>query len=57
MTEDTFVVKKSLVKEYCDLNVAGDFAEVLNQKVLDLVDEAVERAKANQRKTVRGSDL
>jgi histone H3/H4 len=38
-------------------NMSGDFAEALSAKVADMVSKAVERAKANGRKTVRGYDL
>ena len=39
------------------LNVAGDFADKLNEKVEALVKEACQRARANQRSTVMAKDL
>lgn len=38
-------------------NVAEEVEEALNQKVLADLDKAVERAKANQRKTLHARDL
>jgi len=38
-------------------NMSGDFAEGLSSKVQEMVTQAVNRAKANGRKTVRNYDL
>ena len=38
-------------------NVAEEVEEALNQKVLADLDKAIERAKANQRKTLHARDL
>lgn len=38
-------------------NMAGDFVEGLSNRAHELVEDAVARAKANNRKTVRASDL
>jgi histone H3/H4 len=38
-------------------NVAEEVEEALNEKVLRDLDAAVERAKANQRKTLHARDL
>ncbi|MAE13936.1 DUF1931 domain-containing protein [Candidatus Woesearchaeota archaeon] len=54
---DMIVVKaklKDLAKGY---NIAGDFADALDAKVKGLVKDAVERAAANNRKTVMAKDL
>ena len=54
------LVVQSKVKETAkkaNVNVAGDFAESLSVKVGGMVKEAVNRAKANGRKTLRGYDL
>lgn len=54
------LVVQSKVKETAkksNVNVAGDFAESLSVKVEGMVKEAVNRAKANGRKTLRGYDL
>ena len=39
------------------MNTGGDFAEGLSKEVSMLISKAVERAKANGRKTVRASDV
>ena len=38
-------------------NIAGEVAEALNKKVQDMLDKAVERAKANGRRTLQARDL
>lgn len=38
-------------------NVAEEVEEALNEKVHNVLDKAVERAKANQRKTLHARDL
>lgn len=38
-------------------NVAAEVAEALNEKVQKILDEAVERAKANGRRTLHARDL
>lgn len=40
-----------------DCNVAGDAIEFLNEKVHEMIANAVARAKENGRKTVRGYDF
>jgi histone H3/H4 len=40
-----------------DCNVAGDAIEFLNEKVHEMITNAVKRAKDNGRKTVRGYDF
>lgn len=39
------------------LNSAGDVIDAVNAKVSEMLNAGAERAKANGRKTVRGSDL
>ena len=49
---------KSAVREAVgDLRVSEDFWGELNKAVEALIKKAVERAKANGRKTVRGADI
>jgi len=49
---------KSAVRELVgDFRVSEDFWEALNERIAWKVKRAVERAKANGRKTVRGADL
>jgi hypothetical protein len=40
-----------------DCNVAGDAIEFLNEKVHEMIMNAIKRAKENGRKTVRGYDF
>lgn len=52
------VVVRSKIKEHGDgLNVAGDFAEALNDKVVELIKDAARRAKENKRGTLKPRDL
>jgi len=51
------LIVKSKVKEAIDLNVASDVAKALNKKVEMILAEAVERAKANGRRTLQGRDI
>ncbi len=51
------LVVRSKIKEATSLNVAGDFADALNNVVADKVKKAEERAKANNRKTLKAYDL
>ncbi len=45
------IIKKS------KMNMGGDFAKALSKEVEALVKKAIQRAKANGRKTVRPYDL
>ncbi|NQU98929.1 DUF1931 domain-containing protein [Candidatus Woesearchaeota archaeon] len=54
---DLFIVKAKIKEIAGDLNVAGDFSDVLNDKVKQLIEEAISRAKANGRRTLMGKDL
>ena len=47
---------KELVKK-AEMQSSGDFADALDKKVEALVNDAVGRAKSNDRKTVRAGDL
>ncbi len=54
------LVVQSKIKDVArkmDVNMSGDFAEVLSKKVEAMIKEAGNRAKANGRKTLRGYDL
>ena len=49
------LIVKTKIKELAgSFNVAGDFAEALNKKCEQLIRDAIERAKANNRRTVMG---
>lgn len=52
------VVVRSKIKEFADdMNVAGDFADALSEKVVGLIKDASRRAKENGRKTLKPCDL
>lgn len=52
------LIVKSTVKESLDeMNVAADFYEALDGEVTELLEDAVRRAEANDRKTVQARDL
>lgn len=52
------LVVRSKIKDYSEgLNVAGDFADALSKVVEQKIKRAVERAKANGRKTLKPQDL
>ncbi|MEM2083440.1 MAG: DUF1931 domain-containing protein [Nitrososphaerota archaeon] len=53
----SLVVKSSVRELLGEMRVSEDFWEKLNQVVEREVKNAIERAKANDRKTVRGCDL
>jgi hypothetical protein len=54
---DSVVVKSKIKELVGNYNVAGDFADALDQKVKLLVKDAVGRAEGNNRKTVMAKDL
>lgn len=51
------VVKSKLKEVMGSYNMSGDFADALDEKAQELVKKAVERAEANNRKTVMAKDL
>ena len=56
--KNPMLVVKSKVKEVVeDMNVSGDFAEHLNEVLVEKVKQAVKRAEANGRKTIGARDL
>jgi histone H3/H4 len=58
MTKDSDLIVKSKIKSAVpELSVSGDVAEVLNKKVLQILEEATQRAKANGRRTLQAKDL
>lgn len=55
---ETMLVVKAKIKDYATgYNVAGDFADALNEKTAQLIKDAVKRADANGRRTVMAKDL
>ncbi|MBI2452490.1 DUF1931 domain-containing protein [Candidatus Pacearchaeota archaeon] len=51
------IVKSKIREAVNGLNVASEVAPALNKKVLKLLEEASERAKANGRRTLQARDL
>jgi len=54
---EMLVVRSKIKTVVEDVNIAKDFYEALNQKVKNLIKNAEERCKANDRKTLRPCDL
>ncbi len=51
---------QSKTREYIKskgLNTGGDALDALEKKLVKIIDEAIERAKANNRKTLMGKDI
>ena len=57
MVSDWIIVKSKIKELVGQYNVSGDFSDVLNEKVKQMIKDAVKRAEANGRKTVMGRDL
>jgi hypothetical protein len=59
LTMEKLIVESKVkdVIKAADLQTAGNLTEFLNEKVHALLQEAVDRCKANGRKTVRPEDL
>jgi len=51
------LIVKSQIKDIAKMNVSVDFAPALEEKVKKLIEEAVERADANGRRTLMAKDL
>lgn len=52
------LIVKSKIRDAVDgINVSAEVAAALNKKVQKILDEAVERAKANGRRTLQGRDI
>jgi len=52
------LVVRSKIKDVAkDMNVAGDFADTLSEKVEVLIKDAMRRAKDNKRSTIQPKDL
>jgi histone H3/H4 len=54
---DLLIVRSKLKDITGGFNVSGDFAAALSAKVEVLIKDAVSRAEANGRKTVKARDL
>ncbi len=53
----SLVVKAQIKNLTSGYNVSSDFMQALNEEVEDLVEDALDRAEANGRKTVMARDL
>ena len=53
----SLVVKSAVRKEIGKMRASGDFFKALDEKVAWKIKRAIERAKGNGRKTLRGVDL
>ena len=51
------IVKAAVKDALSNNNVSADFYEALNEEVAELLNDAAERAEANDRKTVQPRDL
>ena len=51
------VVVSSIKKVVKKINISSDVPSALNKKIEQLIKEAVQRARANGRKTLQGKDI
>ncbi|HLF53685.1 MAG TPA: histone-like protein [Candidatus Nanoarchaeia archaeon] len=57
MAEIDLIIKSKVKSAVPDLQVSGDVPDALNKKVLQILKEASERAKANGRRTLQARDI
>jgi len=57
MSSPELIIKSKIKSAVPELSVAAEVAEALNKKVLNILDEASKRAKANGRRTLQARDL
>lgn len=58
MSADIGLIIKSKIKSAVpEMSVAGEVADALNKKVLELLEQASKRAKLNGRRTLQARDL
>lgn len=52
------IINRTKLKEIAgELSISGDFPELLEKEVEQIIKKAMERAVANNRKTLMGKDL
>ena len=51
------IIKSKIKAAVPDLSVAGDVPDALNKKVLEMLEQASNRAKLNGRRTLQARDL
>jgi histone H3/H4 len=54
---DSVIVRTKIKEIVKEINVGGDFADALNEKVIEMIKKAIQRAEANGRKTIMAKDL
>ncbi|RLE38349.1 DUF1931 domain-containing protein [Candidatus Woesearchaeota archaeon] len=57
MASDLIVVKSKIKEMVGEYNVSSDFVAALDAKTKQLLNDALERMKANGRRTVMGKDV
>ncbi len=57
MVKVELIIKSKIKAAVPELSVAAEVAEALNDRVLDILDTAARRAKANGRRTLQARDL
>lgn len=57
MADVDLIIKSKIKSAVPDLSVAAEVVEVLNKKVLELLEHAAKRAKLNGRRTLQARDL
>ena len=57
MTDTDLIIKSKIKSAVPEMSVAGEVAEELNKKVLELLDRAAKRAKLNGLRTLQARDL
>ena len=57
MVDVDLIIKSKIKSAVPDLSVAAEVVDALNKRVLRLLDEAAQRAKANGRRTLQARDL
>ncbi len=55
--EIDLIIKSKIKSAVPDMMVAAEVSDALNKKVLKILGEAVQRAKANNRRTLLARDL
>ena len=57
MSDVDIIIKSKIKSTVPDLQVSSDVPDALNKKVLQILREASERAKANGRRTLQARDI
>jgi len=57
MAKPELIVKSKIKSAVPELNVASEVAPALNEKVIKILEEASQRAKANGRRTLQARDI